>query len=279
MIRKVKTGAVILSFALAFSGMCGCGGNATAPVEETVQEDAPEDGKGDLITDEDQFAGTDEEPAVDEITEADTEPADEDDVETAEETGDSDNAYGALYLDKVNELKSEGLADQFALAEIDEDDIPELIASDSEGSFEHENAFIFTIVNDEVVELASVIAGVDGGNLDYAQGANLIHISGSAAGMRDVFSQIKDGRLEEVFTAEASSMDENAKYSVNGSNVKEDEYYGMIDEFVKDYNPMTRIAYDGLYEVNYKYDGGYGGFEQGGSQKYSPVEEITMELK
>lgn len=191
----------------------------------------------------------------------------------------SDKAYAGLYLEKINELKAEGKADQFALENIDDDDIPELIASDSKGSFDHENAFIFTIYNDEAVLLASVIAGVDGGNLDYKKGDNLIHISGAAAGMRDVFSKIKDGKLEEVFSAEASSMDEDAKYSVNGKNVKEAEYYEQINGFVEPYDPLTRISYDGLYEISYKYEDGYGYFDQGSFDKYSSSEEISKELK
>lgn len=420
--RKVKTSAVILSAALAFSLMCGCGGEAAAPVTESVETDDPGEGLGDLITDEDQFAETDEETAVNELAikgpsytglsnlytlnnedgtyiyedmtedgltvirnmcshnsqrdgqdpdayaenyvcalvdETDSakiiDSADDETLfksltypvyrihwesgsnedsrqnvgvvvltdnftfyygygcpidyyeeneefyeseldsielidladmeaapagyEAAEESADSDNSYGALYLDKINELKNGELVDQFALEYIDKDEIPELIASDSAGSFDHENAFIFTIYNGEVVELASVIAGVDGGSLDFAKGTGLIHVSGSAAGMRDVFYEIKDGKLEQVFSAEASSMDDDAKYSVNGSNVKEDEYYEKIDEFVKDYNPMTRIAYDGLYETNYKYEDGYGYFEQGDADSYSSIDEIKKGLK
>ncbi len=182
-----------------------------------------------------------------------------------------------VYLDKINELKSEGLADQFTLAYINDNgsDTPELIASDSTGSFDHENAFIFSVNNGEVVEVASVIAGVDGANLDYAIGANLIHISGAVVGMRDSFYRIENGKLEEVLVAEASSMEEDAKYSINGENVKKDAYYEQINTFMEPYNPLIRIAYDGLYEVEYKYDNGYGGFEQGSSESYTPASEIT----
>jgi len=185
-------------------------------------------------------------------------------------TEESDGGYGP-YLDKINELKSEGLADQFTLAFINDtgSDIPELIASDSTGSFDHENAFIFTVNNGKVVKVASVIAGVDGANLDYAIGANLIHISGAVAGMRDAFYRLENGKLEEVFVAEASSMDEDAKFSINGQSVKEVEYYQQINDFMEPYNPLVRIAYDGLYDVNYTYESGYGQFEQGSSEQYS----------
>lgn len=194
-----------------------------------------------------------------ELEEGGNETSEEENVRAVED----DNVYGELYIDKINELKSDGLADQFALADIDADDTPELIASDSEGSFNHDNAFIFTIFNDEVVQLASVIEGVDGGCLDFSKGANLIHVGGSVVGMRDTFYEIKDGGLVEVFVAEATSMDDDAKYSVNGSDVDEEEYYGQINSFMEEYNPLTRIEYDGLYEINYIYEDGFGYFEEG----------------
>ena len=256
--RKTKITAIILCTILAFSLLCGCSkeentvsttGNAEETVSTTGNTEETDEGKGDLITDENQFADSDT-----------------DEADAGEESGGYE-----VYLDKINELKSAGLADQFELAFIndDGDDIPELIASDSSGSFDHENAFIFTVNNGEVVEVASVIAGVDGANLDYAIGANVVHISGAAAGMRDVFSRIENGKLEELFAAEATSMDEDAKYSINGSSVKENEYYEQIKAFMEPYNPLVRIAYDGLYEVEYKYENGYGGFEQGISESYS----------
>lgn len=272
--NKVIEKMLVFGLALTLFGMSGCGNNAgnaqpdQAAAEQSTEQTAdqtaeeqtvdqaaedPAEGTGDLIEEEEQPIEEDEEAGTG-----------AEDASTSEEESDE---YGA-YLDKVNELKADGLADQFTLVNIDEDDIPELVASDSNGSFDHENAFIFTIHNDEVVQLAAVIAGVDGGNLDYAEGKNLIHVSGAAGGMREVFSKITDGKLEEVFTAEATWMDENAEYSVNGSSVKEDEYYKQINEFLGSYNPMTRIAYDGLYEVTYKYDNGYGGFEQGSAEKY-----------
>ncbi len=274
MIRRIKTTAAILGFAIAFSGVCGCDKGTvnvninvnTAPeVEEDLNENAE---------------GNDEEKAEEESVELTdlTEP-EETGNETSEEenvrAGEDDNAYGELYIDKINELKSDGLADQFALADIDADNTPELIASDSEGSFEHDNAFIFTIRDDEAVKLASVIAGVDGGSLDYSEGNNLIHVGGAVAGMRDVFYEIKDGELVEVFIAEATNMDDNAEYSVNGSDVDEEEYYKQINVFIEKYNPLTRIAFDGLYEINYTYEDGFGYFEEGRSEKYDSYDDIT----
>ncbi len=406
--RKIKTTAIVLCAALAFSAVCGCGKEeSNVSVDQPVQEE--EDGKGDLITDEEEFADTDVDistnvlavkgPSYTGLTElykvnnedgtyiyqdmtedgltiitnmcspnsqSDGQDPDAyaenfvsavvDDTDSAKitssmadetvsegttypsyrvywESGSNEDTrqnvgvvvltdgftfyygYGcpidfyeenadfyeseldtitivditdleagstdgsdteesggfAVYQDKMDELKAEGLADQFELAFIndDGDDIPELIASDSTGSFDHENAFIFTVNNGEVVEVASVISGVDGANLDYAIGANVVHISGAVSGMRDVFSRIENGKLEEMLVAEISNMDEDAKYSINGSSVKENEYYEQINDFMEPYNPLVRVAHDGLYEVEYKYENGSGGFELGKAENYS----------
>jgi len=40
------------------------------------------------------------------------------------------------------------------------------------------------------------------------------------------------------------------------------------------YNPLVRIAADGLYDVTYTYSDGYGGFEQGNSEKYRKVQPV-----
>ena len=258
--RKLNKVAIVLSFALAFSGLYGCGKEAeNASAEQTVEETYESDLDSIELTD------------IEDLEVGRTSMSDPGNTSGAEEGG-----YGP-YLDKINELKSEGLADQFTLAFINDDgrDTPELIASDSTGSFNHENAFIFTIEDGEVVEVASVIAGVDGANLDYAIGANLVHISGATAGMRDAFYRIEKGRLEEVFVAEASSMDEDAKYSINKESVKEDDYYKQINDFMEPYNPLVRIASDGLYDVTYTYSDGFGGFEQGSCESYTPDSEIT----
>ncbi len=259
--KIIKKAAIVLSVALAVSGLYGCGKEAeNVNTDQTVEE--PDEVKDDVIEAEDEVIEAEEE-----VLES---KGEDEDVADTGDTSEEEGGY-AVYADKINELKSEGLADQFTLAYINDDgsDTPELIASDSKGSFDHENAFIFTYYNGEVVEVASVIAGVDGANLDYAIGANLIHMSGAAAGMRDVFSRIENGKLEEVFVAEASSMDEDARYSINGSEVKQEEYYEQINRFMEPYNPLVRIAYDGLYEVNYTCNDGYGGFEQGSSEAYS----------
>ena len=268
--KKIRKAAVLLCLAVAFSALCACGKKAeNVPADQTVAETPETAENTDTTIAEEEPAEPAEDPA-EEPAEV-PEESDSTEAETENTSGEEDDGGYGPYLDKMNELKSEGLADQFTLAYINDNgsDIPELIASDSKGSFDHENAFIFTVKDGQVVEVASVIAGVDGASLDYAIGANLIHTSGAAAGMRDVFSRIENGKPEEVLVAEVSDMDENPKYTINGSSVKEEEYYKQLSEFMEPYNPLVRIAPDGLYEVNYTLNDGYGAFEQGSPEKYS----------
>ena len=268
MIKRIKATAAILGLALTFLGIYGCGeGTVNVNVNLNTNPQADKSAA--------EGSAGNEPVTVEQPDAADIEAKTEYKTSEEDNTGaDDDNRYAELYIDKINELKSDGLADQFAIADIDADDNPELIASDSKGSFDHDNAFIFTIINDEVVQLVSVIAGVDGGSLDYSHGNNLIHVSGAAAGMRDMFYEIKDGKLEEVFTAVATSMDENAEYLVNGSVVDEKEYYSQINSFMEKYNPLTRIACDGLLNINYIYEDGYGYFEQNKSEKYDHFDDV-----
>ncbi|MCR4806496.1 MAG: hypothetical protein K5857_02360, partial [Lachnospiraceae bacterium] len=63
MIKRTKATAVVLSAALAFSLLSGCGGEAAAPATENVEMDDPNEGLGDLIEDE----AEEEEAAVNEL--------------------------------------------------------------------------------------------------------------------------------------------------------------------------------------------------------------------
>ena len=175
--------------------------------------------------------------------------------EAVEETGEEaseDNVYIEAYRDLVNELSESGKADQFMLSYIDTDEIPELLACHSEGPYDADNTFIYTISNDEPVLLISVIAGVDGGSLSYSEN-NLIRLTGSPAGMTDVYFEIKDGALEEKFRAEMINTlqtDENGdevfKYSVNGEEVSAEDYEKQLADFNTENAPFVVIDYDGL---------------------------------
>ncbi len=209
------------------------------------------------------------------------------------ELGDTDSAstgtgedYKALYLAAVEDLKSRGQADQFQLVNIDEDEIPELVASDSAGSFDHENTFLYTVSSGKAVLLTSMISGTDGASLSYSEGKNLVRVSGGLSGSSEVFSKISGGKLEEVFRAEMTDTmktddegEEIYQYTVNGSETEEASFYTEIAGFVKDYAPLTRADYDGLAAISYETGEGYGSFEKSDSRAYLTYEEILGLLR
>ena len=267
MLRKCKKTLPVIGMILLLSGLFGCGAPegenpaAATPspteTEEAVNEDDPNEGMGDLI----------EEPE-DTAEEADK-------TEEAEESGDP---YVALYRKQAEELQSQKMADQFALVKIDDDDIPELVASDSAGSFDHDNAFIYTIHDGECTLLCSAITGVDGASIAFGEGKNIILQSGGIAGATDVFSKIEDGKLTEVFRAEMidtfetdTEDEEIYKYSVNGKDADKKAYIDELAKFTASCEPLTRIDYDGLNTVTLKNEQDSVWFEQTENHPFEKV--------
>ena len=217
-------------------------------------------------------------------SEAVTQDADEGrgDVIPEEESAD----YASLYLGEIEKLASEGLADQFTLVNIDEDDIPELIASDSTRSYEHENAFIYTVSDGKAVLLAKAMTGVDGASLSFCEGKNIIREAGGLMGQNDTFSKIDNGKLSEVFKAEAlisPETDENGEeiytYSVNGKDADKTTYLDEFSKFIEPYSSMISIDYDGLNSIKFTSDQDMVWFEVTDTGKYSTKEEITKQLE
>ncbi len=265
--------AAILSVMLGLT-LAACGsGSDTAAVDNTQTE----------AENKDAAAVESEAPAKEDVA---TEQASEDSgsaddgSETTRSEMMTEDACDPVYRDQVKEMVSSGTADQFMLVYIDDDEIPELLASNSEGPLDKENAFIYTFYNDELVLLASVISGADGGSLSYSEN-NMIRQTGSVAGMSDVYSKLADGKLEEELRAEMidtlktdSEGEEVYKYSVNGKDATEKEYNDSIDGLVKEYTPFISIDYDGLNVITYK-DGAY---EQTQTRPYCSAEEMLVLL-
>lgn len=188
--------------------------------------------------------------------------------------------YITAYRGLVKEMSDAGVADQFMLAKIDGDEIWELLASSSEGSFNQENTFIYTFHNDEPVLLASVIAGSDGVSLSYSEN-NLIRQTGSMAGMTDVYSSIADGALKEEFRAEMintfqtdAAGDEVFSYTVNGKEVSKEEYEKQLADFNAKNAPFVVIDSEGLNVMDYK----DGEFVEGTQLAYWTAEDTLSEL-
>ncbi len=276
-IRQMTALALAAILALTLVG-CGSGDSGAAQVEEPATAQAEEPATAQA-----------EEPVEEqsEVPVASSEEASSEEAASVEQEvqrgggGLADKpGYITAYRGLVKEMSDAGVADQFMLAKIDGDEIWELLASSSEGSFNQENTFIYTFHNDEPVLLASVIAGSDGASLSYSEN-NLIRQTGSMAGMTDVYSSIADGALKEEFRAEMintfetdAAGDEVFSYTVNGKEVSKEEYEKQLADFNAKNAPFVVIDSEGLNVMDFK----DGEFVEGTQLAYWTAEDTLSEL-
>lgn len=268
---KRMTALILFTVLALLLASCGKEADGSAPSAEPAKEQVSEplEEQKEETADNAEEASS-EEPVKAEDNEAGTEPE-----------GSSDEPrYVTVYRGLVEEMSDAGVADQFMLARINDDEIWELLASSSEGPLDRENTFIYTVYNDEPVLLASVTAGVDGASLSYSE-KNLIRQTGSMAGMADVYSAVTDGKLEEKFRAEMvntfetdAAGDEVFSYTVNGKEVDQKEYEKQLAAFNAENAPFVAIDCDGLNVMNYE----NGELVQGTQLAYWSTEDTLAEL-
>ena len=277
MIKRMTALAFASILTLTLAG-CGSGDSGAAKVEEPAKAQAEE--PVEEQTDEPAEKQTEEPVAAPEEASSE-EAAPVVDEQAKDNDGSADEPrYITVYRGLVKEMSDAGVADQFMLAKIDGDEIWELLASSSEGSFNQENTFIYTFHNDEPVLLASVIAGSDGASLSYSEN-NLIRQTGSMAGMTDVYSSISDGALKEEFRAEMintletdAAGDEVFSYTVNGKEVSKEEYEKQLADFNAKNAPFVVIDSEGLNVMDFK----DGEFVEGTQLAYWTAEDTLSEL-
>lgn len=249
---------------------CGSGDSGAAQVEEpaTAQAEEPVEEQSEVPVASSEEASSEEAASV------------EQEVQRGGGGLADKPGYITAYRGLVKEMSDAGVADQFMLAKIDGDEIWELLASSSEGSFNQENTFIYTFHNDKPVLLASVIAGSDGASLSYSEN-NLIRQTGSMAGMTDVYSSIADGALKEEFRAEMintfetdAAGDEVFSYTVNGKEVSKEEYEKQLADFNAKNAPFVVIDSEGLNVMDFK----DGEFVEGTQLAYWTAEDTLSEL-
>lgn len=190
------------------------------------------------------------------------------DANTAEENSD----YISLYLGKIDELNRSGLADQFALVNVNGDDIPELAACNSLGPCS-DNTFLYTLYDNDAVLLESGIAGFDGYSIKFSEGKNIVITGSSMGGYNEAhFKKMDEGRLTEYFSFEEVGIfnpdEEIESYSINGKETSKTEYNKQFLEILSDHNPFTEIGYDALRTEEYRLENGYIQLEQIDSKPY-----------
>ncbi len=193
--------------------------------------------------------------------------------------GDAASAYKQAYLDIANELSSAGDADQFALILLDEDDIPELVAVSSEGAYDRDQVFIYTMAGDKAELLMSdVCPGLEGHQVSYYEGQGVVRRQGAAAGERYEYDTVDGGKLVPILTLSYVNIAEE-KYYMDEEEIPEDTYYEMMTDFESSYGDRVALELDSMKTISASFDNGIPTYTDGETKPYMSLEEIKAELQ
>ncbi|MCR5109272.1 MAG: hypothetical protein K6B28_14045 [Lachnospiraceae bacterium] len=205
--------------------------------------------------------------------------------EESEEATESEGTEGEtgmssdrIYIDMIDDLVSSKKADQFALIDIDGDDVKELAAVSSEGSWEKDQVFVYTVYNGEAVLLASDIApGMEGHQIAFYEGKNILVISGAAAGECYQSYNMDGGKLKPLRSAESNSISGEI-FKTDDKEVSEDEYYESLKEILIPGEEMIVLDTGSMNVKKADYDNGYPEYSDIEERPYMTPEKIQEEL-
>lgn len=279
MLKNKKIIAVLVCAALLGTVPVGCASETgSGDPKEAAAEVKAEDVTYDEAEPE---AVTSEEAETEDATAGDAQTEDASANGNEAETGAGDEANP--YLAKAAELSKSGEADRFALIDVDGDDTPELAAVSSEGSWEKDQVFIFTLKDGDAVLLTSDVApGMEGHRVGFFKGKNLIECSGAAAGERHDFYTIKDGKLEKLLSLmsfDDPDKDFETVYLVDDKETDEDTYIKTAKDFLSSYGDMTVLDIEAMSEATMDYSDGYENIEVKDTIPYVSSEELGSQEK
>ena len=189
-----------------------------------------------------------------------------------------DGTEPSPYLARAEELSKSGRADRFALIDVDGDDTPELAAVSSEGSWDKDQVFIYTVKDGDVILLTSDIApGMEGHRVGFYKGLNLIECSGAASGERHDFYTVKDGKLEAVLSLmsfDDPDRDFETVYLVDDKETDEDTFIKTAKDFLSSYKNMTVLDIEAMSETTTDFSNGYENLAVNGTVPYMSLEEL-----
>lgn len=174
-------------------------------------------------------------------------------VKAAEEET-QESGFKKAYADFLKEQHEKNKDTRFALAYVDDNDVPELVISD--GSYHAIASMVYTYSDGNLVKLSG---GSDYGHFDYAEKENVIYSTYSVngvGGLGQVLYRITDGETERIvsFYEEKPSETEQGVYKVNDEEVTEEEYNSQKEEYQIERDSvmgkaLTVIEYDDMYEI------------------------------
>ncbi|SEM28356.1 hypothetical protein SAMN04487770_13212 [Butyrivibrio sp. ob235] len=209
--------------------------------------------------------------------------AEDEDTALADDLPDSAGSYKKAYQKVVDDLSSAGDADMFALVDVNDDDIPELAASSSEGSWDKDQVFLYTADAGKAVLLASDIGpGMEGHFIAYIEKGNVFIKSGAPTGEYYTFYVIGDNQPEEFFSAGHFQMlDDNDNevetYMIDEEEVTKDEYDSQLNDALESGEFIMLAEPESLNMVKYNvsFKDGYMALEETEEIPYLPYDEIS----
>ena len=209
----------------------------------------------------------------------------------APKAGDSGNKdaipYRDIYAAQIDELVSREQADLFALVYVDDDDVPELAAISSEGSWDKDQVFLYTTDGKKAVLLASDIGpGMEGHSISFFEKQNVFMQSGAALGDSFVFYKIEKSAPVKITSLSWFEMPDAdgeyiETYMVDDKEVSEEDYAKALKSAVPKGEMTILVGTETTDMVKYDVDAqdGYLSYEQKDEVPYYQYDEIMLQLK
>ncbi len=182
------------------------------------------------------------------------------------------------YRSTIIALHDSGGADRFALVHVDGDDVPELAAVSSEGAWDKEQVFLYTLDGDKPVLIVSDIGpGMEGHSVAFDEGENFVVRSGAVTGDRRLCFALGANGPEQVLSLEWSQDPADPDvivYSVNGREVDEAHYLAQAGEVIASHDTMIRLDIEEMSVVSLSLENGCIMETVVGTAPYRSFEEI-----
>lgn len=189
--------------------------------------------------------------------------------------------FEELYHDVIAELYSTGAADQFALVNVDGDEVPELAASSSEGSWDKDQIFLYTVYNGAPVLLTSTVGtGIEGHYIGFYEGENVVECSGAASGDRRDFYEIRDGKLELIrslqwYNDPTSPDGDTVVYFVDEAETDMETYRAADEAMIEAHGALTILETAQMRLFRVSCENGWRDFEELATISYASYDDAT----
>ena len=172
--------------------------------------------------------------------------------------------YAKIYTAEIDDLVSQNKADKFALIYVDDDDVPELLAVNSNGpDMADDSVFLYTAYEDKISLLESTPVVMYKCHLDIAEKKNFIYTGGGDLSLNESFDKIQKGTAKTTFASELrSDFDDSTgrvtdHYIIEDFEVDADTYYNRVYSKLEKYSPFLRVEYNGIHQIYFEYMDGF----------------------